>query len=239
MSGPHFRFERAAMKEGNRLVCGVDEVGRGPLAGPVGVAAVILDPDDLPEGLDDSKALTEAQRDSLRPVIFARALSVSVVFASPAEIDCYNIRGAALRAMARAVAALHLRPHLALIDGRDVPENLICSARAIIGGDALSMSIAAASIIAKTTRDALMRNLHVEYPQYGFADHVGYATAAHRRALEAAGPCPYHRRSFRLGGEDETAEKPKARKGLKKVAVTPLFEGPGPFENDTTSGPPA
>ena len=208
MNEPHFDFEREAMARGCRWVAGVDEVGRGPLAGPVGVAAVILDPDDLPEGLDDSKALSEAKRDELRPLIFAKALSVSIVFASPEEIDAHNIRGAALRAMARAVRALSLRPDLALIDGRDVPDGLICRARPIVGGDALSMSIAAASIIAKTTRDALMRNLARDFPQYGFSDHVGYATALHRRALALAGPCPYHRRSFRLSEDvDEGARK--------------------------------
>jgi len=238
MSGPHFHFEREAIGQGHRFVCGVDEVGRGPLAGPVGVAAVILDPEDLPDGLDDSKVLSEAKRDELKPIIFAKALSVSVVFASPMEIDAYNIRGAALRAMARAVAALHVQPHLALIDGRDVPENLICPGRAIIDGDALSLSIAAASILAKTTRDALMRNLHVEYPQYGFADHVGYATREHRRALAQAGACPYHRRSFRLGEDSEAEEKPAPRKGLKKVAVKTLFANSPPFENDTTSSQP-
>ena len=203
MTEPHFDFEREAMAQGCRWVAGVDEVGRGPLAGPVGVAAVILDPNDLPEGLDDSKALSEAKRDELRPVIFAKALSVSIVFASPEEIDAHNIRGAALRAMARAVRALSLRPDLALIDGRDVPDGLVCKARPIIGGDALSMSIAAASIIAKTTRDALMRNLGRDFPQYGFASHVGYATALHREALALAGPCPYHRRSFRLSADAE------------------------------------
>jgi ribonuclease HII len=201
MTEPHFDFEREAIAGGCRWVAGVDEVGRGPLAGPVGVAAVILDPDDLPEGLDDSKALSGARREELRPIIFAKALSVSIVFASAEEIDTHNIRGAALRAMARAVGALSLRPDIALIDGRDVPDGLICPARPIIGGDALSMSIAAASIIAKTTRDALMRNLGRDFPQYGFADHVGYATALHRQALALAGPCPYHRRSFRLSEE--------------------------------------
>lgn len=205
MTEPHFDFEREAMASGCRWVAGVDEVGRGPLAGPVGVAAVILDPNNLPEGLDDSKALTEARRDELRPIIFAKALSVSIVFASVEEIDAYNIRGAALRAMARAIGGLSLRPDIALIDGRDIPDGLICPARPIVGGDGLSMSIAAASIIAKTTRDALMRNLAREYPQYGFANHVGYATAAHRLALALAGPCPYHRRSFRLS-EIEEAE---------------------------------
>ena len=156
---PHFDFEREAFGSGHRWVAGVDEVGRGPLAGPVGVAAVILDPDDLPEGLNDSKVLQAPAREFLCEIIFAKALSVSVVFASVEEIDLFNIRGAALRAMARAVAALSVRPHFALIDGRDLPDGLICPARPIIDGDALSMSIAAASIVAKTMRDALMRNL--------------------------------------------------------------------------------
>ena len=130
-----------------------------------------------------------------------------------------------------------MRPHLALIDGRDMPDGLTCPARAIIDGDALSLSIAAASIIAKTARDALMRNLHVEYPGYGFADHVGYATAAHRRALIAAGPCPYHRRSFRLREADAAADAPAAaRKGLGSVEAQTFFGSPAPYENDTTSG---
>ena len=198
MSPPHFEFEREAFAAGAGWVAGVDEVGRGPLAGPVGVAAVILDPQDLPDGLDDSKALPEARRDALRPVIFAKAISVSVAFASAEEIDRFNIRGATLRAMARAVGALHVRPDLALIDGRDVPDGLVCPARPIVGGDALSLSIAAASIVAKTTRDALMRNLGRDYPGYGFGDHAGYPTAFHRSALLSLGPCPYHRRTFRL-----------------------------------------
>jgi ribonuclease HII len=200
---PHFEFEREAFANGHRWVAGVDEVGRGPLAGPVGVAAVILDPDDLPEGLNDSKVLPAPVRETLCEIIFAKALSVSVVFASVEEIDLFNIRGAALRAMARAIAALSVRPHFALIDGRDLPDALICPARPIIDGDALSMSIAAASIVAKTMRDALMRNLDRDYPQYGFAGHVGYATVGHRRALAASGPCPYHRRSFRLEPQEE------------------------------------
>ena len=206
MSPPHFEFEREAFAAGAGWVAGVDEVGRGPLAGPVGVAAVILDPQDLPDGLDDSKALPEARRDALRPVIFAKAISVSVAFASAEEIDRFNIRGATLRAMARAVGALHVRPDLALIDGRDVPDGLVCPARPIVGGDALSLSIAAASIVAKTTRDALMRNLGRDYPGYGFGDHAGYATAFHRSALASLGPCPYHRRSFRLRKEVAEAE---------------------------------
>ena len=213
---PHFDFEREAFACGHRWVAGVDEVGRGPLAGPVGVAAVILDPDDLPFGVDDSKALPEAKREHLCEIIFAKALSVAIVFASVDEIDAMNIRGAALRAMARAVAGLSLRPHLALIDGRDTPDGLICPARPIVGGDGISMSIAAASIVAKTMRDALMRNLHRDYPHYGFAEHVGYATAAHRRALALSGPCPYHRRSFRLGPEEDS---PLVQKGFKRVEL--------------------
>jgi ribonuclease HII len=183
------------------------EVGRGPLAGPVGVAAVILDPDDLPEGLNDSKALPETKRDALRPVIFAKAISVAVAFASAEEIDRFNIRGATLRAMARAVGALHVKPGLVLIDGMDTPPALRCPARAIVGGDALSMSIAAASIVAKTTRDALMRNLGLDFPGYGFGEHAGYATAFHRDALARLGPCPYHRRSFRLRKDEADVEK--------------------------------
>jgi ribonuclease HII len=203
----HFEFERQALSSGCRWVAGVDEVGRGPLAGPVGVAAVILDPDNLPEGLDDSKALPEPTRDALKAVILAKAVSVSVAFASAEEIDRFNIRGATLRAMARAVQALHMRPDLALIDGRDVPDGLICPGRPIVGGDGLSMSIAAASIVAKTTRDALMRNLAGDYPGYGFGDHVGYATAFHRSALVSLGPCPYHRRSFRLRSDRTAVEE--------------------------------
>jgi ribonuclease HII len=135
-------------------------------------------------------------------IIFAKALSVSIVFASVDEIDAMNIRGAVVRAMARAVAGLSPRPHLALIDGRDTPDGFICPARPIVGGDGLSMSIAA-SIVAKTVRDALMRNLHRDYLHCGFAEHVGYATTAHRWALALSGPCPYHRRSFRLGPEED------------------------------------
>ena len=130
MIEPHFDFEREAMAEG-RMVAGIDEVGRGPLAGPVGVAAVILDPDDLPQGLGDFEGDQRGQARVLRPIILAKALSVSIVFASAEEIDVYNIRGAALRAMARAVGALSLKPDLALIDGRDVPDGLACPARAI------------------------------------------------------------------------------------------------------------
>lgn len=203
--GPDFSAERERLAAGARWVAGVDEVGRGPLAGPVGVAAVILDPDDLPEGLDDSKVLTAARRETLSRAILVKARAVAIGFASAAEIDAFNIRGATLRAMARAVAALAIRPDFALIDGRDIPEGLICPAAALIGGDARSSSIAAASIVAKVARDALMARMDRYFPGYGFARHVGYATEAHREALGRLGPTPLHRRSF---GQDSARAEP-------------------------------
>jgi ribonuclease HII len=205
--GPDFSLERARIAAGARFVAGVDEVGRGPLAGPVAVAAVILDPARIPAGLDDSKALSAEERELLARPIFETALAVSVAFASAEEIDAYNIRGATLRAMRRAVAALAQRPCFALIDGRDIPDGLVCPAAAVIGGDGLSQSIAAASIVAKTLRDSLMAVVDVAHPGYGFARHVGYATQAHREALGRLGPCSLHRRSFRLAGvSDEELE---------------------------------
>jgi len=193
---PHFAFERERHALGERFVAGVDEVGRGPLAGPVGVAAVILS-QEAPPGIADSKTLDAARREALFPLILESALSVSIAFASAEEIDRYNIRGATLRAMARAVAGLAIRPDFALIDGRDLPEALGCPGRAIIDGDALCLSIAAASIVAKVARDRLMARLDPHFPGYGFSRHAGYATAAHRAALERLGLTPIHRRSFR------------------------------------------
>ena len=193
---PDFAFERERFSRGTRWVAGVDEVGRGPLAGPVGVAAVILDPDNIPEGLNDSKVLTAERRVALSQSILDSALGVAIVFGSVAEIDAFNIRGATLRAMARALGALALRPDFALIDGRDVPEGLSCPARAIVDGDALCLSIAAASIVAKVARDALMARLGERHPEYGFARNAGYGTRAHIEALVRFGPTPHHRRSF-------------------------------------------
>jgi len=190
----HFDIERELIAQGF-LVVGLDEVGRGPLAGPVCVAAVILDPQNLPQGLDDSKKLSAKRRAVLVEAIYDSALAVSVAMAPAAEVDALNIRGATLKAMARAAAALHPAPGFALIDGRDAPE-LVCPARAIINGDAISMSIAAASIVAKVARDNLMQRLDRLYPVYGFAGHAGYGTAAHLAALKQHGPCPEHRRSF-------------------------------------------
>ena len=194
---PDFAFERERFSLGMRWIAGVDEVGRGPLAGPVGVAAVILDPDNIPHGLNDSKVLTAERRVALSHSILETAICVAIAFGSVAEIDEFNIRGATLRAMARAVGALAMRPDFALIDGRDVPESLACPARAILDGDAICLSIAAASIVAKVARDALMTRLGARNPEYGFATNAGYGTPAHIEALVRFGPTPHHRRSFR------------------------------------------
>jgi len=193
---PDFTHEQAHIGQDLWPVAGVDEAGRGPLAGPVAIAAVILDPNDLPEGVDDSKALTAEQREPLFGLILSKALCVSLAFASADEIDRYNIRMATLRGMTRAVAALHMRPRMVLVDGRDVPPGLACPSRAIIGGDATCASIAAASIVAKVARDRLMARLDSHCPGYGFARHVGYATRAHIEAIATLGPSPFHRRTF-------------------------------------------
>lgn len=191
----HFDLEAELIAQGVWPVAGIDEVGRGPLAGPVCVAAVILDPDDLPQGIDDSKKLAPPRRDALYEEIFARAISVAVALAPAAEIDVLNIRGATLKCMSRAAHSLAVSPRFALIDGRDLPV-LPCPSRAVIEGDAISLSIAAASIVAKVTRDRLMRRLDALHPGYGFAAHVGYSTPAHRAALQELGPCREHRRSY-------------------------------------------
>ncbi len=177
------------------LTCGVDEAGRGPLAGPVSAAAVILDAERPIEGLADSKKLTENQRDKLAPVIRERAVAWAVGWAEVEEIDRLNILQATLLAMRRAVLALPVRPDQVLVDGLHWPDTGIPS-QAIIKGDSTIAAISAASILAKTARDALMLQLHVRYPQYGFADHKGYPTAAHIKALRQHGVSVIHRRSF-------------------------------------------
>jgi ribonuclease HII len=174
----------------------MDEVGRGPLAGPVCAAAVILDPARVPKGLNDSKALSGDEREDLYENILDKAVSVSVAFASVAEIDTINIRQATLTAMRRALAALSVVPAYVLVDGNDLPSCLICEGETLVKGDARSASIAAASIVAKVTRDRLMRRLCALAPVYGFSRHVGYATPDHLSAIQAHGPCVYHRRSF-------------------------------------------
>ncbi|MDO1529887.1 ribonuclease HII [Fulvimonas sp. R45] len=178
------------------LRAGVDEAGRGPLAGPVAVAAVILDPRRPIDGLDDSKKLSEKKREALYPLIMERALACCVVLVEVEEIDRINIFQATMVGMCRAVAGLVHRPHEALVDGNRLPPGLPCPGRAIVGGDALEPSISAASILAKVTRDRLMASLEAHFPGYGFAEHKGYPTPAHLEALERLGPCPQHRRSF-------------------------------------------
>lgn len=192
---PTDRFEKRARRRGARLVAGVDEAGRGPLAGPVVAAAVVFERMRIPEGLDDSKKLSPLERQRLYDIIVARA-HVSVAVASGARIDRMNILRASLWAMSRALAGLPCRPDHVLVDGRDLPPGLPCSGEAIIGGDGLSASIAAASIVAKVTRDQLMKAMARAYPDYGFERHMGYGTAFHLGALDRHGPCPHHRRSF-------------------------------------------
>nr|WP_295383177.1 ribonuclease HII [Pseudoxanthomonas sp.] len=179
-----------------RLIAGVDEAGRGPLAGPVSVAAVILDPDRPIDGLNDSKQLTEAQRETLYPLIIERALAWRVEFVHREEIDQLNILQATMEGMRRAVKALQPKAELARIDGNRIPARLCCPAEALVGGDRLDAAIMAASILAKVTRDRAMVELHTEFPQYGFANHKGYSTPEHLSALARHGPCPQHRRSF-------------------------------------------
>ncbi|MGH8042561.1 MAG: ribonuclease HII [Rudaea sp.] len=178
------------------LVAGVDEAGRGPLAGPVVVAAVILDPARPIAGLADSKTLSARRRELLDAEIRTCALAFSVIEIGCADIDRINILNATLLGMARAIAALQPPPALALIDGNRLPQDLPCPARAIVDGDASEAAISAASILAKVARDARMRELDARFPGYGFARHKGYPTREHFAALERLGPCAEHRRSF-------------------------------------------
>lgn len=177
------------------IICGIDEAGRGPLAGPVCAAAVVLDPARPIAGLNDSKQLSEKRRDTLAPLIRERAAAWSIGWASVEEIDALNIRQANFLAMRRAFDGLGLKPSLALVDGKDPPP-LGCKVTCIIGGDALEPTISAASILAKTARDAVMVDLCAKYPGYGLAKHKGYGSAAHLEALRKLGPSPAHRRTF-------------------------------------------
>ena len=178
------------------LICGVDEAGRGPWAGPVTAAAVILDPSRPIEGLSDSKKISEKKRFALEPEIKAKAAHWCVAHAEPEEIDRFNIREATFLAMQRAIAGLGLAPSQILIDGNALPRDLPAPAEAIIKGDLKEPAISAASILAKTERDRLMLAFCETYPGYGFSGHKGYGTAAHAEALRQLGPCPIHRTSF-------------------------------------------
>jgi ribonuclease HII len=185
----------AAVREHFTVICGVDEAGRGPLAGDVYAAAVILPPELVIPGLNDSKKLSEARREELAPIIRENALAWCVASASVEEIERLNILQAALLAMRRAVEGLKLHPDYALVDGNQLP-GLQIETATIAQGDAKSASIAAASVLAKTARDASLRELDDKYPQYGFAAHKGYGTKAHYAAIDQYGLCPAHRPSF-------------------------------------------
>ncbi len=177
------------------IVAGVDEAGRGPLAGPVVVAAVVLNPDWPIDGLDDSKKLREKRREQLFALVIERSLAWTVVEIAAAEIDRINILQATLMGMKQAVEQLHPPPSLVLIDGNQAPK-LNCAVRTIVQGDCLEPAISAASILAKVSRDRLMKKLHIDYPEYGFDRHKGYPTRDHLARLTRYGPCPIHRHSF-------------------------------------------
>ena len=190
------RFDQEFREFCGGHICGVDEAGRGPLAGPVYAAAVILDPNRPIEGLNDSKKLSEKIREQLYDLIVENTVAYSIASADVNEIEQYNILNATYLAMTRAVAGLSVQPEMALIDGNRLPPQLTVAGRTIVKGDALSESIAAASILAKVSRDRVLAQMDIEYPQYGFAAHKGYGTAAHTAALREYGPCPEHRLSF-------------------------------------------
>lgn len=189
-------FENEARNNGYTAVCGIDEAGRGPLAGPVFAAAVILSPGTYIEGINDSKKLSEKRREALFGVIQEKAVGWSVGFATEQEIDGINILQATFLAMKRAMDGLAVRPDFALVDGNRMPALGGVPARTIIKGDALSESIAAASILAKVSRDRLMLEIDKLYPEYCFAKHKGYGTALHNEMILKYGPCPVHRRTF-------------------------------------------
>ena len=189
-------FDSAIRAEGYPCLCGMDEAGRGPLAGPVCAAAVVLPNGLILPGLNDSKKLSEKKREALFDVIVENAISYAIAFASVEEIEALNILQADFLAMRRAVAALTVAPDLVLVDGNLIPPGLPYTARAVIKGDAQSASVAAASILAKVSRDRLMLALDEQYPSYGFAKHKGYGTQAHYEAIARYGITPVHRRSF-------------------------------------------
>jgi ribonuclease HII len=207
-NGPDMMLEKAHALHG--LICGVDEAGRGPWAGPVSAGAVILDPNAIPAGLDDSKKLTAKRRDALELEIKTKSVAWGVGFASAQEIAELNIIGATGLAMCRAIAAMGIEPAFALVDG-NYAFKLPCPVKTVIGGDGKSQSIAAASILAKVARDRLMEELDGTFPGYGFASHKGYGAPVHIAALRSLGPCPEHRLSWApiralLAGESVTVE---------------------------------
>lgn len=193
---PDYEFEKAAVNSGFSCICGVDEAGRGPLAGPVCAAAVILPEGVVIEGLDDSKKLTEKKRERLYDIIKETAVAYSVAYGTLEEIETVNILEATYLAMNRAIEGLSVKPDFALIDGNRVPRGIKIPCETIVKGDSKSMSVAAASVLAKVTRDRLMLEYDKKYPEYNFKKHKGYGTKEHTELIKQYGPCEIHRLSF-------------------------------------------
>lgn len=193
---PDYEFEKAAVNSGFSCICGVDEAGRGPLAGPVCAAAVILPEGAVIEGLDDSKKLTEKKRERLYDIIKETAVAYSVAYGTLEEIETVNILEATYLAMNRAIEGLNVKPDFALIDGNRVPRGIKIPCETIVKGDSKSMSVAAASVLAKVTRDRLMLEYDKKYPEYNFKKHKGYGTKEHTELIKQYGPCEIHRLSF-------------------------------------------
>ncbi len=193
---PDYEFEKAAVNSGFSCICGVDEAGRGPLAGPVCAAAVILPEGAVIEGLDDSKKLTEKKRERLYDIIKQTAVAYSVGYGTLEEIETVNILEATYLAMNRAIEGLSVKPDFALIDGNRVPRGIKIPCETIVKGDSKSMSVAAASVLAKVTRDRLMLEYDKKYPEYNFKKHKGYGTKEHTELIKQYGPCEIHRLSF-------------------------------------------
>lgn len=193
---PDYEFEKAASDSGFSFICGVDEAGRGPLAGPVCAAAVILPAGAVIEGLDDSKKLTEKKREKLYDIIRETAVAYSVAYGTLEEIETVNILEATYLAMNRAIEGLTVKPDFALIDGNRVPRGIKIPCETIVKGDSKSMSVAAASVLAKVTRDRLMLEYDKKYPEYNFKKHKGYGTKEHTELIKQYGPCEIHRLSF-------------------------------------------
>lgn len=193
---PDYEFEKAAVNSGFSCICGVDEAGRGPLAGPVCAAAVILPEGAVIEGLDDSKKLTEKKREGLYDIIKETAVAYSVAYGTLEEIETVNILEATYLAMNRAIEGLTIKPDFSLIDGNRVPRGIKIPCETIVKGDSKSMSVAAASVLAKVTRDRLMLEYDKKYPEYNFKKHKGYGTKEHTELIKQYGPCEIHRLSF-------------------------------------------
>ncbi|MEE1239547.1 MAG: ribonuclease HII [Acutalibacteraceae bacterium] len=193
---PDYEYEKAAMTSGFNIICGVDEAGRGPLAGPVCAAAVILSPDTVIEGLDDSKKLSEKKRERLYGEITEKAIAYCVAYGTLEEIEKVNILEATFLAMNRAIEGLNVKPDFAIIDGNRVPKGIKIPCATLVKGDSKSMSVAAASVLAKVTRDRLMLTYDEKYPQYNFKKHKGYGTKEHTELIKEYGPCEIHRLSF-------------------------------------------